>query len=99
MNTTDQSYRGWLWALKDLYGKAGLLGYRDMGGTACRPASIEPKIRRWRDIYPALRRAEDVVPLDEDTFHRANGMTIGSTTPTTGAHYADFRRHQMQPSK
>lgn len=87
MSTMDQSHQEELRALKELYDKVGLRGYWDISRTASRPAPVTPKIWRWRDIYPALQRAAEVVRLGEDTFRRANGMSTGSRTLTAGFQY------------
>ena len=73
--------------LKELYDKVGLRGYWDIARTANRPQPIQPRIWHWRDVYPALQRAAEVVRLGEDTFRRANGMDTGSRTLNAGFQY------------
>lgn len=87
MSPTDQAHQDELRALKTLYDEVGLRGYWDISRTANRPPPIQPKIWRWRDIYPALQRASEVVQIGEDTFRRANGMVTGSRTLTAGFQY------------
>lgn len=87
MATTDQAHQEELKVLKEHYDRVGLRGYWDIGRTANRPPPVVPKIWRWRDIYPALQRAAEVVRIGEDTFRRANGMVTGSRTLTAGFQY------------
>lgn len=87
MSTTNPAHQEELRVLKEHYDKVGLRGYWDAGRVASRPAPVQPRIWRWRDIYPALQQAAKVVRIGEDTFRRANGMTTGSRTLTAGYQY------------
>jgi len=87
MNTASQSHKEELAALKKVYDEVGLRGYWDIARTTSGPKPIEPKIWHWRDVYPALQRAAEVVRLGEDTFRRANGMATGSRTLNAGFQY------------
>src|SRR5262245_64018830 len=61
--TSGQSHQEEMQALRELYDKVGLRGYWDINRRTGAAAPIEPKIWRWRDIYPALQRAAEVVRL------------------------------------
>jgi gentisate 1,2-dioxygenase len=87
MTTTSQSHQEEMRALKELYDSVGLRGYWDIDRRTGGAPPIQPKIWRWRDIYPALQRAAAIVRLGEDTFRRANGMNTGSRTITAGFQY------------
>ena len=70
-------------ALEPVYEQAGIHGFWQLGRRPPEP-QVEARVWRWKEIYPAIVAAAEVIRIPEDAFRRANPLMNVSKTMAMG---------------
>ncbi len=70
--------------LNDLHEKFAALGLRGYWQLRPEKHEMEPKLWRWKDIYPVLMQATEVVRIGPEAFRRNIGLQTASRTISMG---------------
>ena len=69
---------------EQLHSKFAQLGLRGYWQNQRETQGMEPKLWRWKEIYPVLMEATEVIRIGPDAFRRNIGLQTGSKTLSMG---------------
>ena len=69
---------------EQLHSKFAQLGLRGYWQNQRETQGMEPKLWRWKEIYPVLMEATEVIKIGPDAFRRNIGLQTGSKTLSMG---------------